>query len=136
MSFWVLFFGGMFIHPISIVFNKLLGSSGVHDKENPLGKLAIEGTIWMIVCITIALLLSFQNPQWFFQAMLLIIGGRYLTFQTIYGNKVYYMLGIGLIFSGFSLFFLQVGVTISAFAGAIIELAIGSYFLINYRQTI
>lgn len=133
---WVLFFGGMFIHPSGILLDKILGTSGVHDKENPLGKLAMEGTIWMIICLPIALMLTFQNPVWFFQAMLLIIGGRYLTFQTLYGNKVFWLLGLILVFAGFSLFFLKAQANVSIFTGALIEIVLGTYCLINFRKTL
>ncbi|MFZ1789365.1 MAG: hypothetical protein WAT92_13690 [Saprospiraceae bacterium] len=133
-AIWFLFFGGMLIHPLSILFNKLLGTSGKHDDTNPLGKLAMEGTVFMIVCIAMALVLSFQKTEWFFQAMMLIIGSRYLTFQTLYGNKVYWVVGILLVMAGFSSFFLQLPATISIFIGASIELIIGIYFLRSFRS--
>ncbi|MEO5944997.1 MAG: hypothetical protein ABIP30_12960, partial [Ferruginibacter sp.] len=87
---WTLLIGGMFIFPISVLACKLIRISGAHTKGNPLGNLAMEGTIFMIVCLPLAYGLSLQHTEWFFQGMLLIIGGRYLTFATIYGNKLYW----------------------------------------------
>ena len=78
-AIWTLFFGGMLIHPLGLLMAKLVGVPGSHSKQNPLGKLIMEGTIFMLMCIPLALLLSLQNHAWFFQGMLLIIGGRYLT---------------------------------------------------------
>jgi hypothetical protein len=75
---WTLLVGGMLIHPPGIVFNKILGTSGSHSPNNPFGKLAMEGTLFMLMCLPLAYGLSMQKVEWFFQAMLLIIGGRYL----------------------------------------------------------
>src|SRR5690606_40877650 len=77
---WTLIIGGMMIFPLSMLIGKLAGIPGKHDTSNPLGKSAMEGTVWMIMCIPMAYGLSMVRPEWFFQGMLLIIGGRYLTF--------------------------------------------------------
>ncbi|MAU14700.1 MAG: hypothetical protein CMH46_04080 [Muricauda sp.] len=111
---WTLFFGGMFIHPLSLLIGKLMGVPGNHSKQNPLGKLAMEGTAFMLMCIPLALLLSLQEHAWFFQGMLLIIGGRYLTFTTLYGIKTYWVLGGILGAAAFALFFFNASPGISA----------------------
>jgi hypothetical protein len=38
----------MLIHPMAVTFSKMLGRSGSHDQENPLGHQAIEGTVWLL----------------------------------------------------------------------------------------
>jgi hypothetical protein len=48
-SMLVLFFGGMFIHPLALFFSKVLKRSGKHQQSNPLGKLALESTIILFV---------------------------------------------------------------------------------------
>jgi len=74
---WTLLIGGMFIHPVGGLLSKVIGLSATHSKGNPLGNLAMEGTIFMIMCLPLAFGLSLQHTEWFFQGMLLIIGGRY-----------------------------------------------------------
>ncbi|HKL90667.1 MAG TPA: hypothetical protein VJ880_05755 [Allomuricauda sp.] len=106
-AIWTLFFGGMLIHPLGLLLAKLVGISGSHHKKNPLGKLVMEGTIFMLMCIPLALLLSLQEHAWFFQGMLLVIGGRYLTFSSLYGIKTYWVLGGMLGAAAFALFFLK-----------------------------
>ena len=83
----------MFIHLVSVLLSKVLGLSGSHTNGNPLGNLAMEGTIFMIMCLPLAYGLSLQHTEWFFQGMLLIIGGRYLTFASIYDFRSYWVLG-------------------------------------------
>jgi hypothetical protein len=117
-----LFFGGMLIHPVSILFAKLAGRPGKHSKGNPLAQLALEGTIWMLLAIPLALYLALEWPQYFFVAMLLIIGGRYLTFATLYGTRLYWLLGALLALSTMALITLKASAALAAFTGATIEI--------------
>ncbi|MHC4894212.1 MAG: DUF7010 family protein [Planctomycetota bacterium] len=49
--------GGILIFPASVVLCKVMGRPAKHSKGNPLGPLAIEGTIWMLLSIVIAIAL-------------------------------------------------------------------------------
>jgi hypothetical protein len=67
--------------------------------------------------------------------MLLVIGGRYLTFQTLYGMRVYWALGALLCAAGLLLGMLRAPPPVSATAGAAIELAFAfAVFVIARRQ--
>ncbi len=114
--------GGMFIHPLAIVLSKLLGGSGTIAKANPLARLALEGTVWMLFAIPVAFALSFQRTEWFFIAMLLTIGGRYLTFATLYGMRIYWACGTVLAASAFVLAMTRAGSAAAALTGGLIEL--------------
>jgi len=129
-----LFFGGMLIHPVAILLSKLLGRPGAHDKDNPLGRLAIETTVWMLLAIPLAFLLSFQRTEWFFVAMLVTIGGRYFTFATLYGMRVYWICGVALAFAAFGLLALNAGGPIAALAGAVIELIFAAIVFASARR--
>ncbi|WP_432708011.1 DUF7010 family protein [Pedobacter sp.] len=130
---WALLIGGVFIHPLSILLNKVLGSSGVHNPSNPLGRLAMEGTLFMILCMPLAYGLSFHKVEWFFQGMLLIIGGRYFHFATLYGSKLYWVLGIGLGVAAILLFIMRAPSPITLLVGAAIEIAFGVVMLMITR---
>lgn len=84
----VLLVGGSLIHPASVALCKVLGRTGRHEPGNPLGVLAIEGTFWLLAGIAVAYGVHVLRPEWFFPAMLLAIGGRYLTFQSLYGLRI------------------------------------------------
>ena len=99
-SLLVYFFGGMLIHPISILVDKLFKRRGTHLKENPLGHLAMESTIILFIGLYLAYSLFKVYPHWLFPIMLLTIGVRYLIFQTIYGMRIYWVLGMALIIAG------------------------------------
>lgn len=131
---WTLLIGGMFIYPVGVLVNKLIGLSGAHKKGNPLGNLAMEGTIFMIMCLPIALGLSVQHKEWFFQGMLLIIGGRYLTFASIYGLRLYWILGAFLGTAAYLLFYLKVQSFGSLITGSLIEISFGLLLLYSFRR--
>lgn len=131
---WTLIIGGMFIFPLATLIGKLIGVKGQHNKNNPLAKLAMEGTIWMIACIPIAYGLSLVNAEWFFQGMLMIIGGRYLTFASIYGMRIYWLLGAVLIVVACALFKMHVNVFVSAFTGGLIETMFGVIIFVLYKN--
>ncbi len=120
---WVLFIGGMLIHPAGMLIGKVLGAPGTHTKANPLAELAGASTIWMIVCLPLAYVASTAMIEWFFPAMLLIIGGRYLTFGTLYGMRFYWVLGFALVGAGFGLGVLAPAPAVSAGVGSAIEFA-------------
>lgn len=132
---WVLFIGGMAIHPVATVLCKLLGSSGKHAKGNPLGALAIASVFWLIFSLPLAYVVSLQRIEWFFPAMLIVIGGRYLTFHTLFGLRVYWILGLALAAAGYLLGRALATPTIGAFTGSAIELLFATYILVGSRRT-
>ena len=133
-AIWTLLIGGMFIAPVSALLSKALGLTGKHTKGNPLGNLAMEGTIFMIMCLPLAFGLSFQQSEFFFQAMLMIIGGRYLTFASIYGSKIYWILGAFLGAAAYIMFRFKVQSFGSALTGSLIEITFGLLLFITFRK--
>jgi hypothetical protein len=122
-SVLALLIGGALIHPLGVVACKVLGRPGAHAVGNPLGRVAVEGTFWLLAGIAVAYGMHVLRLEWFFPAMLLLIGGRYLTFQSIYGLRVYWVLGAALCVVGLALGLARVAPQISALAGAALEIA-------------
>ncbi len=127
--------GGMLIHPLSILVYKILGTSGSHSKNNPLGSLGMEGTFFMLMCIPLAYGLSLQKTEWFFQGMLMIIGGRYLTFNTLYGNRLFWILGAVLGIAAYLLFTLKMAASVSALTGSVIEIVFGIFMYFKAKTS-
>lgn len=130
-----LLIGGALISPVSSIFEKLIGLKG-HSANNPLKTLAMENTFWMLMCIPIAYFASLENVHWFFQAMLLIIGGRYLTFRTLFGKNLYWILGGVLGVAGYVLFRFQIDSFTTLLTGGLIEIVFGVLMYLNYRKSI
>lgn len=88
-----LFLGGMLIHPLGLAISKLMKRSGTHDKSNPLGALAMESTVLLFIGLFIAFVVVQIETSFFFPIMLLTIGGRYIIFATLYGLRIYWVVG-------------------------------------------
>jgi len=117
-----LFIGGMCIHPAAMLLSKMLGRPGTHTPGNPLARLAIESTVWLLLSIGIALLASLHRVEWFFIAMLVTIAGRYFTFATLYGLRVFWICGAALALAAFALASLNAESMFIALAGGTLEL--------------
>lgn len=126
-----LLIGGMVIHPGAVGVSQLLGRPGAHTKGNPLGALALESTVILLLGIALAFALSRWRLELFFPAMLLVIGGRYLTFQTLYGSRTYWLCGGALAALGFAAALLKFPVAATAGAGGLLELVFAA---VVFRQ--
>ena len=131
---WALFVGGMFIHPIAVLCTRLLGAPGRHTPGNPLGALAMATTFWMIAMLPLAYGIALWRIELFFPAMLLVIGGRYLCFHTLYGNRIYWVLGAVLGLAGYGLASLGAPPVLGAAAGALIEIVFAFVLLAGARR--
>lgn len=121
-SMLTLFFGGMFIHPLAMLLSKILKRPGNHNSKNPLGKLALESTVILFVGLFIAFYVATLQLEWFYPIMLMIIGVRYLAFNTLYGTKIYWVLGALLILSGMLCILLAANFIVGAFIGGATEI--------------
>lgn len=132
ISVLVFFIGGMFIHPIGIILSKMLKRSGKHQTGNPLSKLALESTFILFIGLFIAYLTLQIRPNWFFAIMIMIIGGRYLVFSSIYGMRIYWIFGAILIVTGFCGFLVNAPFHLIGLLGGIIEILFS--FIIMYIE--
>ena len=132
-SVFTLFIGGTLIFPAGQQLSKLLGRSGAHDTDNPLRFLALESTFLLFIGIFLAFVIVQFRAEFFFPIMLLIIGGRYLTFQTIYGMRIYWVIGGLLAVAGGVTMVLSAPFVVGAFIGSAIEI-IGGLVIINQMR--
>jgi hypothetical protein len=133
-AIWVLLAGGVLIHPAAVLICRLLGATGSHSKTNPLGSLAAASTFWLIFSLPLAYGLGQQKAAWFFSAMLLIIGGRYLVFASLFGMRLYWALGLSLAGAGFSLGLLGASAFLVAAVGAVLEFSFAVACLAQHRR--
>ncbi|QSX39467.1 DUF7010 family protein [Shewanella cyperi] len=119
----VFFVGGMFIYPVAVLLTKLIGRSGSVSADNPLRLLAFENTALLIFGFPLVYAAALVHLEWFFPAMMLLIGGRYMTFGTMYGSQLYRLLGCVLALSAYAMYQFAAGFTLGAIVGAAIEVA-------------
>ena len=134
-SILIFFLGGMLIHPLGIVISKLFKRSGQHQKNNPLAKLAMESTVILFIGLFIAYSIFQIKPDWFFPIMLMMIGVRYLLFQSIYGMKIFWLFGLILIFLGGASLTLNQTFQIPAILGGMTELVFAIIIILSERKS-
>lgn len=125
-----LFFGGMAIHPLSLLLEKLFFKREKPVAPNPLEMLALQTTPFLIIGLVIAYVVSGSHADWFFAIALMAVGARYLVFQTIYGMRHYVVLGALLIAFGFvAIWYLELPPHLVAIAGGVTELLFSAAIL-------
>ena len=118
-----LFFGGMGIHPLSLMLARLVFKREKATASNPMEMLALQSTPFLIVGLLVAYVVSDSHSDWFFAIALLAVGARYLVFQTIYGMQHYILLGAVLIAIGFAaIWYLDLPPYMVAITGGVTEL--------------
>ena len=132
ISVMVFFFGGTLIHPVGILLSRALKRSGKHKKGNPLSHLALESIFMLFIGLFIAFLTLQIRSNWFFSIMILIIGGRYFIFSSIYGMRVYWVFGTVLILTGVVGFLFNTPFHVIGLTGGIIEILFS--FIILYLE--
>jgi hypothetical protein len=87
----------------------------------------------LFVGLFIAYLTLNIQPNWFFSIMILIIGGRYFVFSSIYGMRIYWVFGAILILSGILGFLFNTPFHLLGFIGGLIEILF-SLLIINLEK--
>ncbi len=121
ISVIIFFLGGMLIHPLGILLSKALKRSGQHQKDNPLSNLALESTLLLFIGLFIAYSVMQIQTQWFYPIMLLLIGGRYVLFASVYGMRIYWVVGFVLVAAGAAFLVLNPAFHLGALVGGAIE---------------
>jgi hypothetical protein len=129
-----LFFGGMLIHPLSLFIARRAFYRGRARSLNPMAILALQSTAFLIIGLAIAYLVSGTYGDWFFAIALLVVGARYLVFQTVYGMSFYIVLGMVLIAVATVALWMGITPAFVAFAGGTIELLCSAFILVPAKR--
>jgi hypothetical protein len=129
-----LFFCGMLIRPLSLFLARGVYHRGRARAPNPMEMLELQSTAFLIIGLVIAYLVSGTYGDWFFAIALAVVGARYLVFQTVYGMRLYVMLGLVLIAIAAIAFWLNVTPAFVAFAGGATELLTSAFILVPTKR--
>jgi hypothetical protein len=129
-----LFFGGMCIHPLSRLLARRVFYRGRTRVPNPMEALALQSTAFLIIGLVIAYLVSGTYADWFFAIALLAVGARYLVFQTVYGMRLFSVLGVALILIATAGLWGNMDPAFVAFAGGATELLCSAFILVPAKR--
>jgi len=128
-----LFFGGMAIHPLGVLIERIAFRAPKATIGKPLEMLAIEATIPLFVGVMIAWVLLVRAPDLAIPTFAAIVGARYFLFRTMYGDIAYWVLGAAiLLVAGLALFGLALPINLGFLVGGI-ELVAAAWILQRWR---
>ncbi len=117
---------GFFIFPLTQLMLRLSGRRASLSKENPFNSLGMQVALVLPFSMLLLVPVGLYNLNWFFPALMILVGAHYLPFATLYGMRMFlFLAGIlmaeGLVvvhfFSGrFSLGAWMAGLTLFIFA--------------------
>lgn len=96
----VLFFGSMFIFPLTQVILRLMGRSASVSTENRLWGLGSQIAFTVPLNFLLVGAATLYRENWFFPAAMIVVGTHYLPFVTLYGMKIFAALAAILICTG------------------------------------
>jgi len=132
-AFAALFIGGMAIHPLGVLIERMAFKAPKATIGKPLETLAIEATILLFVGVLIAWVLLVRAPDLAIPTFAAIVGARYFLFRTMYGEIAYWALGGAiLLVAGVAMFGIALPLNPSFLVGAI-ELVAAALILQRWR---
>ncbi len=132
-AFAALFVGGMAIHPLGVLIERMAFKAPKATTGKPLETLAIEATIPLFVGVLIAWVLLVRASDLAIPTFAAIVGARYFLFRTMYGEIAYWVLGAAiLLVAGVGLFGIALPLNLGFLVGAI-ELVAAVLILQRWR---
>jgi hypothetical protein len=92
--------GGALIFPVTSLLLKLTRGRGALSKENPMDQLATQIAFTIPFALPVVAGATLYKLNWFYPAMLVIVGAHYLPFAFLYGMRAFLVLGGAMIAAG------------------------------------
>ena len=92
--------GGFFIFPLTRLMLHLSSCRASVSKENPLTSLGMQVAFVLPFSMLLLLPVGLYRLNWFFPALMILLGAHYLPFATLYGMRVFLLLAGILISAG------------------------------------
>ena len=97
---YALVFGGALIFPVTSALLKITRGRGSLSPENPLGALAAQIAFTIPLNIPVVAGATLYKLNWFYPAMLIVVGAHYLPFTFLYGMRAFFGFGLAMVGAG------------------------------------
>jgi hypothetical protein len=92
--------GGFFIFPLTLLMLRLSGRRPSLRRENPFNSLGMQVAFVLPLSMLLLVPVGLYNLNWFFPALMVLLGAHYLPFATLYGMRMFLFLAGILIAAG------------------------------------
>lgn len=98
-----LVFGGIAIYPVLSLLLRMLGRPASLSPANPFRFLAIQSAFVLPLSMPLVYPVVAYRVDWFYPAMMVLLGAHYLPFATLYGMRSFLALAALLVTSGMAI---------------------------------
>lgn len=84
--------GGLFIFPLSQMLLRLSGRPASVSKGNPFNTLGMQVAFVLPISMLLLVPVGLYRVNWFFPALMVLVGAHYLPFATLYGMRMFLFL--------------------------------------------
>ena len=117
---YALVFGGALIFPVTSALLKITRGRGSLSPENPLGALAAQIAFTIPLNIPVVAGAALYKLNWFYPAMLIVVGAHYLPFTFLYGMRAFFVFGLAMAGAGLMIgLYANESFTLGGWVGAI-----------------
>ncbi|HEX4006155.1 MAG TPA: hypothetical protein VHX60_08270 [Acidobacteriaceae bacterium] len=95
--------GGMFIFPLTQLLLRIMGRPTSLQKGHPLNALAMQIAFIVPLCLPLVGAATLHHRNWFYPALMIVVGAHYLPFTFLYGMRQFLVLGALLIGAGLAI---------------------------------
>lgn len=113
----LLLVAGAVVYPVTTAVSRLLGGAGRIPDTNPLRPVGLTVPLVGALGLPAALGATLYRQEWFFPAMMIVIGAHYLPFWPLYGMPGFVVLGLGIWAAGLVVALWAPGLAVGAGAG-------------------
>jgi hypothetical protein len=92
--------GGFFIFPVTRLLLRLAGGPGSVSSGNPLWNLGMQIAFTLPLSMLLLVPVTLFRLNWFYPALMILLGAHYLPFTFLYGMRMFFLLGAILVSSG------------------------------------
>jgi hypothetical protein len=118
---WTVIAGGFFIFPLTQLLLRLSGRRGSLARDNPLGQLGMQIAFTVPVSMLLLVPVAAFRMNWFYPALMVLVGAHYLPFTFLYGMRIFVPLAAALSGGGVAIALYAPGsFTLGAWIGGLI----------------
>jgi hypothetical protein len=92
--------GGFFIFPVTQMLLRLSGHRASLSRENPFNSLAMQVAFVLPLSMLLLVPVGLYRLNWFFPALIVLVGAHYLPFASLYGTRMFLFLSAILVAVG------------------------------------
>ncbi len=92
--------GGFFIFPITQMLLRLSGRRASVSRDNPFNSLGMQVAFVLPLSMLLLVPVGLYRLNWFFPALIILVGAHYLPFASLYGMRMFLFLSVILVAIG------------------------------------